>query len=603
MSTKTLRKRIALVAVSALSAGLLTTVVATPSANAWGAGSTNQTTAADTLQVATQASTTGTAISPGFVSSTTTSSAAARSVGLLYHNGGIGTTQTATMLNTGTLVLYTGTPGSTNTSFVVDGGTLSNAVNGTGSVNASRTAAIVTSNPGSIWFTPNSGATTATISLFTGTGISTSAYDNGTLSGQIVVTIVSSNTKGGVISVANSYVKASSTATTESASVPASSTDAVTTFANATTGYVAVSLNDGFGDDYTANVLEASATNNAIVSWGTVSNSTSTSSAVTTSANNGELQVAQGPTNKNKPLTTVVTIKADGVVVATKTLVWTGDVAKITITDVLISDLGAATAVSTGKNSAGKYENYRAGAKFKLYDSAGNWIDEPSSYAVTSDSAKYGNIVSAVSVTASSATSETKGLVTWTCTTSSTGGKATQSLYTYNADNQKISADFTAACAGDIDTYKASTDKTTYAPGEVVAVTITGYDISGNLANDRHYMGGGNGGSTSLINTVFSGGFASNTAGQNPLEPSQYDALTNGAITYKYIATQTEGTYNITVTVPVNGSGQGAVVLPITVKSNSASVSNTEVLAAIVKLIASINKQITALQKLITKKK
>jgi len=599
MSTKTLRKRIALVAVSALGAGLLSSVVVTPSANA--AFGTNITTAANQLSPATLASTSGSVVVPSFAS-TLSSAATAASVGVLAHNGGIGTTQTATMLNTGSMVLYVGTPSATG-SIVVSGGKLSGATGSVSSVSASQEVLITgTASSVGVVFTPNSGVTSALASYYYANGTSTpsaSSPTNGTLAGQISITVTTTS-KSGVLSVADSYAKASSTTTGAVSSAIASSADAVTTFANGGSAFIGYSLYDGYAAAYTANVVEASATNGVIAAYNATPGTTSTSNAVTTSSQKGEFVFTQGAANTNKPVTSVVTIKADGVVVATKTLTWTGDVAKITVSDVLISDLGTAATTTTGLNSQGKYSNIRAGASFKLYDSAGNWINEPSSYAVAPDSATYDSVVSAVAVTASSATSETKGLVTWTCTTSSTGGTKNVSIYTYNAAMQKISASFDARCAGDIDTFKVSTDKSTYAPGEIISVTITGYDVKGNLANDRHYIGTGLSSSTTSNNTVASGAFAT---GGEVAAPGNYDALTDGKITYKYVATQTEGTYTISVTVPVNASGQGATTVPVTIKSTSGAISNTEVLAAIVKLIASINKQISALQKLITKKK
>jgi len=587
MSTKTLRKRIALVAVSALGAGLLSAISVAPAANA-AAGDANAASAADKLKVATMASTTGSA-----VTLTEATLSAGRSVGLLYHNGGIGTTQTATMLNTGSLVLYVGTP-SAAAAITVDGGTLSSGAGYVTSVNSNRTTAtLTTTGTSSIVFTPNSGVTTATVSYYYGASVTLSNPTNGTLGGAMTIT-VSSASKSGVLSIADSYVKATNYTNTASESSPSSSADGTTTIANGGVGYIGVSLNDGYGDNYTANVLEASATNNVIVNWDSApSSTTGTSTDVETSKNYAELQVKQGTANSNKPVTTVVTIKADGVVVATKTLTFVGDVASIKIYDVLISDLGAATAISTGATTGGT-ANIRAGAKFKLYDSAGNWVDEPN--AVTYDSAKLDTQVSAVSVaTASSATTETAGLVTWTCA-AATSGKSTQALTVLNAANVTISQTFEAACGGDTDTFKVSTDKTTYAPGDIITVTISGFDVTGAVANDRHYVGGGTG--TSAKNTLASGAFASAVD-----SPSDFDAYTNGKISYRQIAVQTEGTYNITVSVPSNDSGQASVTVPVTIKSASSSVTNAEVLAAIVKLIASINQQITALQKALKLKK
>jgi len=593
MSTKTLRKRIALVAVSALGAGLLSAISVAPAANA-AAGDANASGSAGALQLATSATTTGSAV-------TSTTATSNKSVGLLYHNGGIGTTQTATMLNTGSLVFYTGSPVAGNgTTFIADGGTFSSAVSGTDNstvaMNSGRTIATIAKNGAAaaltaVAFTPNAGVTTASVSLYYGSSVSATDPTNGTLGGYITITVTSTN-KAGVVSVADSYVKATNYTNSAGNSSPTTSADGTTSIANGGVGYIGVTLNDAYGSNYTANVLEASATNNVIVKWNAAPASTETSVAVTTSTVYGELQVKQGTANANKPVTTVVTIKADGVVVATKTLTFVGDVASIKIYDVLISDLGAATAISTGATTGGT-ANIRAGAKFKLYDSAGNWVNEPN--AVTYDATLLSTQVSAVAIgTSSSATTETAGLVTWTCAT--TAGKSTQALTVLNAANVTISQTFTAACGGDVDTFKVSTDKTTYAPGDIISVTISGFDVTGAVANDRHYVGGGTG--TSAKNVLASGAFASAVD-----SPTDFDALTDGKITYRNIAVQTEGTYNITVSVPSNDSGQASVTVPVTIKSASASVTNAEVLAAIVKLIASINKQITALQKLLTKKK
>jgi hypothetical protein len=50
------------------------------------------------------------------------------------------------------------------------------------------------------------------------------------------------------------------------------------------------------------------------------------------------------------------------------------------------------------------------------------------------------------------------------------------------------------------------------------------------------------------------------------------------------------------------GGSQGKITVPYSIKSSSSVVSNAEVLKSIVALIASINKQIQALQKLILKR-
>jgi hypothetical protein len=76
--------------------------------------------------------------------------------------------------------------------------------------------------------------------------------------------------------------------------------------------------------------------------------------------------------------------------------------------------------------------------------------------------------------------------------------------------------------------------------------------------------------------------------------------------TYQFIVGSTEGDFSMVVDAPyvraVNlalGGAQGKITIPYSIKSSSSAVTNAEVLKSIVALIASINKQIQALQKLI----
>jgi hypothetical protein len=79
------------------------------------------------------------------------------------------------------------------------------------------------------------------------------------------------------------------------------------------------------------------------------------------------------------------------------------------------------------------------------------------------------------------------------------------------------------------------------------------------------------------------------------------DKWTSGVKTYKYTVGVTSGSYNCVVDLPLYNSTskpQAAITVPYAIAGDG-SVSNAEVLKSIVALIASINKQIAALQKLI----
>ena len=587
MSTKTLRKRIALVAVTALTAGLVS-VVGTPAANA---GATdNATTAANTLQLAIKASTTGSVIT----SSTAEDNSTNRnfSVGLLAVGTGTGTTQTAVMLNTGSLAFYTGAP-TTAAVFVAEGGTFSSLVGAGGTpalaLSSDRTKAYsAASTQTAVAFTPNAGVTTATVYLYTGSATLANP-GAGTLVGQNTITVTTADATG-VYSSTYSKIKADNANMTASTSVPSSNTDGTTSIVNGGVGYIGVNLKDAFAQTLGSGALIATATNNVQVEWGAVS-ATSTSVAVYTTYSYATLQVKQGTANKNKPVTTTVSFTYNGTAVGSKTLTFWGEATKIDVYNVVTSNLGTA-------NPKGDY--VPAGANFKVYDAAGNWIQEPTSQAVVLDSTTTTSNVTAVTVTRVSdpladngAYFGNSGRLTWTCAATASGKSADIKVYTLNASNQKVYGTFKAACSGSPYTFKASTDKAVYAPGEIITVTLTGYDLAGNLANDRTEIGEG----VSTVKPVIASGAIASAVDT----PAATDVATKGQWKYRFIAAQDEGTYSISAYLP-NGSGDGAATLPVTIKSTSTAVSNADVLKAIVSLIASINKQIAALQKALLKK-
>jgi hypothetical protein len=139
-------------------------------------------------------------------------------------------------------------------------------------------------------------------------------------------------------------------------------------------------------------------------------------------------------------------------------------------------------------------------------------------------------------------------------------------------------------------------DKATYAPGEIATLTITFRDRNGNLANDIQDWSGT---TSSDIPAITVGGGVLSAAVSN----SDESAL--GVKKYSILTVATEGTYQTVVNIPVittHNSSQKEMITGYTLKSTSAGVSNADVLKAIVSLIASINKQIAALQKALLKR-
>jgi hypothetical protein len=180
-------------------------------------------------------------------------------------------------------------------------------------------------------------------------------------------------------------------------------------------------------------------------------------------------------------------------------------------------------------------------------------------------------------------------------TASDYGTNAALYLQATNAAGTDIKSPvFSLSSAGDAYTYTAKLDKSVYHMGDVATLTITTKDSKGNLANDITALG------TSTLKPSIGGGGL--TAVNTPLYT---DVTANGVITYQYIVGNTPGAFSAAVDLPLltsaSGNGTDTTKTVSWTVASDGSVSNAEVLSAIVKLIASINKQITALQKSLKK--
>jgi hypothetical protein len=76
----------------------------------------------------------------------------------------------------------------------------------------------------------------------------------------------------------------------------------------------------------------------------------------------------------------------------------------------------------------------------------------------------------------------------------------------------------------------------------------------------------------------------------------------DGVWTYTYTVGITSGNYVAAVKLPASAVDDTSKTIQVKIVDSSAGVSNADVLKSIVALIASINKQIQALQKLILKR-
>jgi len=561
MSTKTIKQRIALVAVAALGTGLLS-VVSVSSANA-ALGDATEVNANATTGVAT----------------------ATTSVGLLAESGE-GTTQTAILLASGSLSV-TGAAGgaSTTMSATVTGGKFvlaesSATISGTSGAYAEDSAA---NSSLSVLATPNAGATSMVIEFYK---ISTAGVS--TLTTRITVTIVATSAYN-KFATTYSYAYWGSGASDTSAT---DSTSSNSSKVNGSTLQGSVGLADAYGNALSTSntgILTATVTSGAVVNLGstTVAGSTTLDYAsVTGSVITFNVQQSTA----NAPWSGTVTFAFDGVVFATKSGVITGEVAFITVSS---PKIGKKNSANTGA-AVIAYADSASNAVYLTTAEVGTTTPTAASVA--------GTIVSNLSVGTAPSSSSTTGLITMTCSNASTMGtvKGLQVQHLNPSGTIVKSNTWDSGCADVPYTVVASWDRASYTPGSVATLTLTYKDSKGHLANAYDPIGAN---SASALLTVTGG---PSSAAVTPIAAGDKPSGVTGAKTYQFVVGTTEGDYvaviSSTETLENNATVTGNISLPYSVKSSATVVSNADVLKSIVALIASINKQIQALQKLILKR-
>jgi len=614
MSKTTLRKRISLVAVTALTAGVLS-VVSAPVASANIAGNNPVDAVTTGVNVATGSNATGAAIVEMKGAATAAGVNLARSLGLVYKDASSTTAQTATVLTTGALVLYTlsDVASATNIAFVATGGTwgttIGDAVVGTASPSNTATfsndrstllASVAASTAVAVsWSTSTVG--TYTLSVYRSSASANIAgltdVTDGTLIGAVTVSVVTSATAtaAAAVSVANS------TCVTDNTNGAITSTsDDTDVVANGNPWYVKYILRDGTGaSNATSGNLVATATNGALLSLSNGTQSAGTSSTVVgydTGAVDGLDTVRIDQPTAGAPLTTTVTIQFNGVTVCTKTVTIRGAADKMTFANIGTVDLNGA---DVNVNWLGQGGGYSGHYNILLTDSAGN-IVVPN--ATTEFSARTGTTtatVTGIAVTTlatkidSSSSQHRYSQGTFTC--GATAGSSTVTVdYTNSVTGKIVSAPLTARCADDPSTYTASFDKASYRQGEIATLTLKFLDSKGNPANSMDAVG-----ASSIILPMMT--LVSATGAATTLTDNK------GEIIYTLTVGTTTGITSGTYTGIVDFTALTAVAatkqLPTyAVTTGGDTTTNADVLKSIVALIASINKQIQALQKLILKR-
>ncbi len=635
MSKTTLRKRISLIVVSVLATGVLSSA---PTANAHPTivSSTLATNGVlDTLDnskailvTATELGASGTAV-VGSITTTTGNvpNATAKSYGLLTKDATSGTAQTATMLVGGTLSLYASTGAtnvtaanggsgagvrvSTDVAFTATGGTFG-ITEGTGYdvgavsgyyQNQTRTVAIFDLNGSTtvsqLWTAPTV-AGTYVISYYTGTPTSdtiVAAPTQGTLSGRITVTVVATSTGG-------AYSAAYSTCATSAVSVAgaASNVDSTATVANGGSWYIGFALNDGYNNDLDPGNIVATATNGALIVYNNAGSTAAAGTASTVVAfdagSTDSIGVVQA--TANAPMTTTVTITYNGTTVCTKTVSIRGEATKIVVSDIATQDLSTSSSLANGSwldDGTARTGMFRVLAT----DSAGNIVatSGTGTYAAIAASLAGQTTVTSLAVdhsaTSNSSTAPARfSTGSYGCGAVAGEVKTAQLQLTNTSTGNVVKSDaFTLRCADDPYTYTASWDKASYVQGELATLTVKFLDSKGNPANNVGSTGTWTG-VQPMLTAVSATGSAPTLSNKGEKSYTYSVGTSLGITAGSYVSI-----IDFTSLTAVAATKQTP---SYKISTGGDTTTNADVLKSIVALIASINKQIQALQKLILKR-
>jgi hypothetical protein len=363
------------------------------------------------------------------------------------------------------------------------------------------------------------------------------------------------------------------------------------------TGYARAKLYNVYDAALSSKPIVATATGTGTGCWVAVEASNTTAGvgsapAASTAVMTGtgeDLTLAVKAATAGEAVNCSVTLTWNGITVGTKSFKLQGVAAKVVVSGVTVGVKGGVG-------------YYRAA----VTDALGNALP---SITISNSTTEANNVASLLVVSDSASVAATTGTATdastgavlgttpavtatnigagtvasYTCTDKGGAAKVTVRALASGV-TYVTSAPFDVYCgAASIDTWSISLDKATYAPGEIATLTVSAKDADGHIAQSLLALGA----STSSF-----GGMTFVTA------PTDADKFNSGAgfKTYQLSVGTTEGsfvgTFKLTGTTDTS-----AKTIAYKVASTTTAVSNADVLKAIVSLIASINKQIAALQK------
>ena len=354
--------------------------------------------------------------------------------------------------------------------------------------------------------------------------------------------------------------------------------DAYNQFLPATTTWIAQATNDAKLTISTASATSAS-----------VANGRGTLSVVSTNAAGNQIYVRVTPNSRSAGGSTLVTISAGGVTIFSKTITFLAEATKLVVVKNMAGTVGGQGAFSyqlqtaTGQAVPGSLE-VRPLTLTQVVTSA-----TEAKAATLFPAASAGNTNTVANTNFFSSTTA-NGIMTYTCGVTASSSTNITFRHTNAVSETNIDTVVPLSCGSSMATYTISTDKAAYAIGEIATITIDAKDSFGQAVSDFTTIGGAS-------TTTISIGGGTITKAQVDGALGTGDLFTGGVKTYQAQMT-TAGKFNIVVNLP--GSTTKSQTASYTVSGGDSS--NADVLKAIVSLIASINKQIQALQKLILKR-
>ena len=346
----------------------------------------------------------------------------------------------------------------------------------------------------------------------------------------------------------------------------------------ATTTWIASATNDAKLTITTSSATSAS-----------VANGRGTLSVVSTTAAGTAVYVRVTPNSRSAGGSTLVTVTAGGITIFSKTITFLPEATKLVVVKNMAGTVGGQGAFS-----------------YQLQTAAGQAV--PGSISVqpltltqvvtSATEAKAATLIPAASAGTTNTVNNTtffssttaNGIMVYTCGVTASSSTSITFRHTNAVSETNIDTVVPLSCGSSMATYTISTDKAAYAIGEIATITIDAKDSFGKAVSDFTTIGGAG------LTTISIGG-GTITKAQVDGALGTGDLFTGGVKTYQAQMT-TAGKFNIVVNLP--GSTTKSQSASYTVSGGDAS--NAEVLKSIVALIASINKQIQALQKLILKR-